>query len=72
MKQQDLSKMCEIKVHVMRTAVVPDNLSYCRNVCTGYPEDDKCPHGLYRPVGLNVPLRQGKIAYEVMREIKQC
>jgi len=44
-----LTKICSVKMNIMKVAYVPDSLMYCRNVCDGYSTDEKpCPHGMYR------------------------
>jgi len=66
---QNLTQICETKVNVMKSAYVPDNLIYCRNVCSGFPTDElPCPNGIYRAVGNVQPLRFGKVAYEMGRK----
>lgn len=66
-KLENITRICETKIHVMIEAYTPDELLYCRNVCQGIDEIP-CPFGKYKPVGNSIPLRKGKIAYEMERD----
>ena len=66
MTLEDKTKLCAVKLSVMRSNYVPDNLLYCRNVCDGHAEDN-CPHGMYRPVPNGTVLNYGVNAIALNR-----